>query len=343
MSAYASGSLGRGWRIAVFVLLPVILLCVMCLSIGFGATDVDLLSAIRGDAVLDRLILLHERLPRTILAALVGASLSVSGLAFQAVLRNPLADPFIIGVAGGAAVGGTVAMLLPIGAVIGAWGTPVMAFIFGLGTLALTYRLSRDRSGRMRAYEVLLIGVVFNTFASAVILILKVLVNAQKVQEMLLWLMGSLSSEIRGPWAIGVTFLITLVASIMIYRVTPALNALALGEEAAASVGVDANRVTRVVFVAGSMLVASAVSVAGLIGFVGLIVPHATRLLLGADLRRNLPAAALLGAAFLVAADLLARVLFPVFETEAPVGVFTALIGGPLFVWLLRREMGGLR
>ncbi len=323
----------------VLALLCLLLFGVMALSMAFGATDLDLQGAVQGTAPLDRLILLHERLPRTLLAALVGTSLSVAGLAFQAVLRNPLADPFIIGVAGGAAVGGTVAMLLPLSAVIGSWAGPGLAFAFGLATLALTYRLSRDRYGRMRAYEVLLIGVVFNTFASSLILVLKVLVDARKVQEMLLWLMGSLSSEIRGPGALGVTALITLIGTLTIYRTTPALNALALGEDDAASVGVDANRVTRIVFVAASLLVACAVSVAGLIGFVGLIVPHATRLLLGTDLRRNLPAAALLGAAFLVASDLMARMLFPVFETEAPVGAFTALIGGPVFVWLLRREM----
>ena len=220
-------------------------------------------------------------------------------------------------------------------------GVSFSAFVFALGAIGLTYRLSMDRVGRVRTYEVLLIGVVFNAFASAIIMFLKVVVRAEKAQEMLLWLMGTLSSDVRGWDSLLVTALIATLAMAALYSVTPALNALSLGEEDAASVGVDPARTTRVVFVAGSLLVAAAVSVAGLIGFVGLIVPHAVRTVTGSDHRVTLPACALLGATFLVLADLATRVLFPVFETEAPVGVLTALIGGPLFVYLLKR--GGRR
>lgn len=310
----------------------------MALSLAFGAAPIDLVAAVRGQAPRDLAVLLHERLPRTILAALVGASLSASGLAFQAVLANPLADPYIIGVAGGAAIGGTLAILFPLA--LGWAGTS--AFAFALGAIALTYRLSRDRVGRVRAYEVLLIGVVFNAFASAVIMFLKAVVRAEKAQEMLLWLMGTLSSDVRGWDAIGGTGLIVALALFGLLRLAPALNALSLGEEDAASVGVDPARTTRAVFLAGSLLVAAAVSVAGLIGFVGLIVPHAARLVVGSDHRRTLPASAVGGAAFLVVADLGTRVLFPVFETEAPVGVLTALVGGPVFVWILKRGSGAM-
>lgn len=315
-----------------------LLAAAMALSLAFGAAPLDLAAALRGDAPRDLAVLVHERLPRTVLAALVGASLSASGLAFQAVLANPLADPYIIGVAGGAAIGGTLAILFPLA--LGWVGTSASAFAFALGAIALTYRLSRDRVGRVRAYEVLLIGVVFNAFASAVIMFLKAVVRAEKAQEMLLWLMGTLSSDVRGWDAIGGTGLIVALALLGLLRVAPALNALSLGEEDAAGVGVDPARATRAVFLAGSLLVAAAVSVAGLIGFVGLIVPHAARLVVGSDHRRALPASAVGGAAFLVAADLGTRVLFPVFETEAPVGVLTALIGGPIFVWILKRGSG---
>ena len=322
-----------------FAVLVAILGGVMVLSFALGATSIDLSAALAGEGP-DRQVLLSERLPRTLLAAAVGAALSAAGLAFQAILSNPLADPYVIGVAGGAAIGGTLAMLLPVAALFGPLGVSASAFVFGLGAIVLTYRLSRDRRGRMRAYEVLLVGVVFNTFASAVIMFLKSVVRAEKAQEMLLWLMGTLSSDVRSPAAVAVTLGVTVVGILLLYSAAPALNALTLGEEDAASVGVDPVRATRLVFAAGSLLVAAAVSVAGMIGFVGLIVPHAVRALVGSDHRITLPASALLGAAFLVAADLATRMLFPVFQTEAPVGVLTALIGGPLFIWILKRGRG---
>lgn len=320
-----------------FAALLAVLAASVLLSLALGATSLDLVGALSGDVPADRLVLLRERLPRTLLAALVGASLSAAGLVFQAVLSNPLADPYVIGVAGGAAIGGTVALVLPFAALLGQPAVSAGAFAGGLGALLLTWRLSRDRRGRMRAYEVLLVGVVFNTFASAVIMFLKAVVRAEKAQEMLLWLMGTLSSDVRGPGALAVTAAVSGAAMLMLFATAPALNALALGEEDAAALGVDPARTTRRVFVAGSLLVASAVSVAGLIGFVGLIVPHAVRALVGSDHRVTIPATALLGAAFLVLADLGVRLLFPVFQTEAPVGVATALVGGPAFIWLLKR------
>jgi iron complex transport system permease protein len=323
------------------VFLGVALAGVFLLSLSFGATSIDLVGALTGDAPADRMVLLRERLPRTLLGVMVGGSLAAAGLVFQAVLNNPLADPYVIGVAGGAAIGGTFAMILPIGALLGQLGVSLSAFVAGLGAIAMTYRLSRDRLGRMRAYEVLLVGVVFNTFASAVIMFMKAVVRADKAQEMLLWLMGTLSSDVRGPEAIGTSFAVMFLALFMLFRIAPDLNALAMGEDDAATLGVDPVRTTRMVFVAGSLLVASAVSVAGMIGFVGLIVPHAVRSLIGSDHRVTLPACVLLGAAFLVGADLATRLLFPVFETEAPVGVVTALVGGPMFVYLLKR--GGER
>jgi len=322
---------------AFFAALAVLLVASVLSSLALGATPLDLLGALTGDAASDRLVLLRERLPRTLLAAIVGASLSTSGLVFQAVLSNPLADPYVIGVAGGAALGGSLALVLPGIALLGHAGVSAAAFLGGLGAVALTWRLSRDRRGRMRTYEVLLVGVVFNTIASAAIMFLKSVVRAEKAQEMLLWLMGTLSSDVRSPGAILGTLAVALFAMGLLFASAPALNALAMGEEDAAAVGVDPARTTRRVFLAGSLLVAAAVSVAGMIGFVGLIVPHAVRALVGSDHRVTIPGSALLGASFLVLADLLTRLMFPVFETEAPVGVLTALIGGPAFIWLLKR------
>jgi len=322
----------------LFAGLVLLLAVATLLSLSFGATRLDLAAVLDRTSAQDLAILVHERLPRTVLAVLVGAALSCAGLAFQAVLVNPLADPYIIGVSGGAAIGGTLAILAPFG--LERLGVSASAFVFALAAILLTYSLSRDRTGRVRAYEVLLIGVVFNAFASAVIMFLKAVVRAEKAQEMLLWLMGTLSSEVRGWDVIAATAAVIGVAFLGLMRIAPSLNALALGEEDAAGVGVDPVRTMRAVFFGGSLLVAAAVSVSGLIGFVGLIVPHAVRLLLGSDHRLTLPAGAIAGAAFLVLADLASRVLFPVFETEAPVGVLTALIGGPVFVVILKRRFG---
>lgn len=328
-----------GRKIVVLSGLFLLLLCAMFLSILFGATTIDVFSILSGDSVgdLEKAILLRERLPRTIMGASVGASLAAAGLAFQAILKNPLADPYVIGVAGGSAIGGTLAMILPVAALFGQAGVSAMAFLFGLLAIAGTYRLSRDAGGRVNVWEVLLVGVIFNTFASAVIMFMKSVVRAQKAQEMLMWLMGTLSSDIRGPGAIILSVGMTLAGGVVLFLQAPALNALSIGEEDAASVGIDTARTTRIVLAAGSLLVASAVSVAGMIGFVGLIVPHGVRVLVGADHRFTVPASLLTGAAFLVLSDVAARVLFPVFQTEAPVGVLTALIGGPVFVWLLRK------
>ncbi len=328
---------GKAGRAAILVIMALAAAGAALLSILLGATRMDFLGAITGDSPVDRAILLRERLPRTVIGGSVGASLAAAGLAFQAILKNPLADPYVIGVAGGAAVGGTLAMILPVAAFLGQAGVSIFAFVFGLLAIACTSWLSRDSRGRLNVWEVLLVGVIFNTFASAVIMFLKSVVRAQKAQEMLMWLMGTLSSDVRGPWAVILTVVMTMAGGLVLFRLSPDLNALTVGEEDAASVGVDTQRTTRIVLAAGSLLVASAVSVSGMIGFVGLIVPHGVRALVGSDHRFTVPASMLAGAAFLVLADVATRVLFPVFQTEAPVGVLTALVGGPVFVWLLKR------
>lgn len=325
----------------LFGIFSVILVFTFLLSVLMGATKVDILAALEGKAPKDLAVIVYERLPRTILAAIVGAALSASGLAFQAVLANPLADPFIIGVAGGAAIGGTLAILLPLEGLAHPLSISTSAFIFALLSIAMTYALSKDRTGRIRSYEVLLIGVVFNAFASAVIMFLKAVVKAEKAQEMLLWLMGTLSSNVRGPLPIGLLAGVVALGLVILFRQSVNLNALSLGEDEAASVGVDPSSTTRATFIGGSLLVAAAISGAGLIGFVGLIVPHIVRALFGRDHRLTLIASCLCGASFLIASDLCTRLLFPVFQTEAPVGVLTAFIGGPTFVYLLKR-MGDL-
>ncbi|GMV42061.1 MAG: ABC transporter permease [Myxococcales bacterium] len=320
--------------------LAVLLVAAAAASASFGSTSIDLGHALSSEPTIDRIILLHDRLPRTALAVIVGAALAVVGVAFQALVRNPLADPFVLGTSGGAALGATASLVLGLGAIPVAGlvlpGTPLLAFAGAAGALALVYGLASFR-GRLLPVHLLLIGVVFNFFASAVIMFLKTVVAAQKAQEMLLWLMGSLSLEGLSLRDIALSGTLVAGGIAVIAASSGALNVISLGDEGAAHLGVDLDRVRRRIFVATSLMVGAAVSVSGLIGFVGLVVPHALRLVLGPDHRLLVPASALAGAALLVLCDLLARLLFPVLTTEAPVGVLTAFIGGPVFVWLLVR------
>lgn len=305
-----------------------------------GSTGLDLERAL--DAARqpnpDREILFGHRVPRVVLGAVAGGALAVVGAAFQALLRNPLADPYILGVSGGAALGGTIAIAAGLPAVAGlaAASVPLTSFLGGLGSLALVYSLS-IRGRRARPTDVLLIGVVFNAFASAVIMFLKTVVSAQKAQEMLFWLMGTLSMERVGGTELALTAAFVAAGTLVLLADAGRLNLLTFGEEDARTLGVAVEAVRGRVFVASSLMVGAVVAVTGLIGFVGLVVPHAVRLVVGPDHRILLPASVLVGAAFLPLADLGTRLLFPVLETATPVGVVTAVVGGPTFVWLLRR------
>ncbi len=277
-------------------------------------------------------IVLRVRLPRVLLAVLVGACLAVAGALFQALLRNPLADPFVLGVSGGAALGGIAALSL--GAALG-WGyaaVPPAAFAGAIATTLLLYAIAGVR-GRVSTTQLLLTGVVFNAFASAAIVFLTSLAGRSEGAGIFLWLIGSLSA-VRAdvlPWV--ACFLAAGLACAL--PMARGLNALTLGEESAEQLGVDVERQKRLLLLSTSLMVGAAVSVSGLIGFVGLIIPHLLRLLVGPDHRLLVPSAALAGAAFLVVCDTLARVLLA--GRELPVGAITALAGGPLFLWLLHR------
>lgn len=278
-------------------------------------------------------IVLRVRLPRVLLGAAVGASLAVAGVLFQALLRNPLADPFVLGVSGGAALGGIAALSLGAAFGFGAAAVPPAAFAGALIAIALLYLVAGPR-GRIAPTQLLLIGVIFNAFASAAIVFLASLAGLAEGASLFLWLIGSLSSlriEVAGWVALFLGLGLALAL-----RSARALNLLALGEESAQQLGIDIAREQRLLLLAASLMVGAAVAAAGLIGFVGLIIPHLLRLVLGPDHRLLLPASALVGAAFLVFCDTLARSLPG--GRELPVGAITALAGGPFFLWLLRRE-----
>jgi len=277
-------------------------------------------------------IVLRVRLPRVLLAALVGASLSVAGVLFQALLRNPLADPFVLGVSGGAALGGIAVMAFGASAGLGYAFVPAAAFLGALAATLLLFGVAGAR-GRLSSTSLLLTGVVFNAFASAAIVFIASLAGLAEGTSIFLWLIGNLSAA-RLDAAAGVA--VFLVAGLgCAVPLARGLDLLALGDEAAAQLGVDVPRMKRLLLLATALMVGAAVSVSGLIGFVGLIIPHLLRLVLGPGHRLLVPATALGGAAFLVLCDTAARTLLA--GRELPVGAVTALVGGPLFLVLLRR------
>lgn len=312
------------------------------LGVALGSEPVSLVRAATEPDSFDRAAV-ALRLPRVLLGAGAGAGLSVVGVALQAALRNPLAEPYVLGVSGGAALGATLAIVLGVTAAtaLGASVLPLFALVGGLAAMALVHGVTRGRGargapGRGGAASILLVGVVVNAFASALITFLKSLVSAQQSQALLYWLVGFLDAP--RPAALGFVWLYTLLGAGVILRDAPRLNLLALGDETAESLGVDVAALSRRTLLASSLVVGAVVSVTGLIGFVGLVVPHALRRVLGPDARTLVPASFFAGAALLVACDLASRLAFRGLGTVPPVGAVTALLGGPAFLWLLRRE-----
>jgi iron complex transport system permease protein len=323
--------------------LAVLLALTLALGVAIGPSGLalaevwDVLAGRTGGAAAD--IVLSVRLPRVGLAAAVGAALAVAGVVFQALLRNPLADPYVLGVSGGAALGGIAVLTLGSAFGLGYAAVPPAAFAGALGTLVLLLAVAGP-AGRLSPTSLLLIGVVFNAFASAAIVFLASLAGLAEGAQVFLWLIGSLADA--RPALVGSVAAFVAIGLLAIVPFGRALDLLALGEESAALLGIDAPRVRLWLLLASSLLVGAAVSVAGLIGFVGLVVPHALRLVLGPDHRLLVPASALAGAAFLVTCDTLARTLLG--GRELPVGALTALAGGPFFLLLLRRTQArGLR
>ncbi|MBA4396575.1 MAG: iron ABC transporter [Syntrophus sp. (in: bacteria)] len=328
--------------IRVVLLLLAAFLIVLIVSLVTGPGDVSplflakrLFSVFQGaEAGLDpseKSILLSIRLPRILFAGIVGAALSAAGVVFQAVLRNPLADPYILGISGGAAVGAIIGIIIGAGAV--PFGIAGLAFLGALLTIFTIFWVAGSRTDR-QANTLLLTGVIINAFFSAVIMFLISMSSSDRLHSVFFWLMGDLSLAEKGE--VLFTGLFLLAGFIVMIMHARSLNLLLTGEETAMQLGVDVEKTKKILLVTASMTTAAAVSVSGTIGFVGLIIPHLLRLTLGPDHRLLLPAAVLFGASFLAAADTLARsVLAPV---ELPVGVVTALCGAPFFIYLLYRR-----
>ncbi len=320
--------------------LVTLLLLAMLAGVGLGAVRVapaQIVGALqRALAGMPRdaadAVIVDIRLPRVLLAALVGACLSVAGVLYQALFRNPLADPYILGVSSGAGLGATIVIVATTTATTWRYlGIPLGAFIGALLTILLVVRLASWR-GRLDTASLLLAGVAISYTLAALTSFLMVL-SRESMASVVFWMMGGLTSAswryvavIAPMFALGVILPLTHARE---------LNLMLLGDTRASELGVDVERFKRLVLASGSLLTAAAVSVSGLIGFVGLMVPHAVRLVLGPDHRLLVPASVLGGAMVMVLADLVARtILAPV---EIPVGIVTALVGGPFFVWLLVR------
>ena len=283
----------------------------------------------------DAQIFFIARLPRVIAAALVGAALASAGVVFQALLRNPLATPFTLGVSAGASLGAMLVIIFGAAVSLGPLSpVPVASFAGATAATAIVYWLA-TRSGRAISTSVLLLaGVTLNSFFSALIMFVQYVADFAQVYRAVRWLMGDLDV---GGFEPIVGALPLLILAFAVFALLPgSLNLLSLGTDAAAARGVDVVRSQRLAFFSASLATSAAVSLAGPIGFIGIVVPHLVRLVVGVDHRIVLPASALFGAAFLVACDLAARTLLA--PVEIPVGVVTALIGGPFFLWLLVRH-----
>lgn len=331
-------------------ILAAILFVVVVIALKMGAVPVSLYGlgrdlirvAFRQTSQLSseyRLIIFDIRLPRILLGIFVGASLSVAGASFQALLRNPLADPYVLGVSSGAAVGAIIALIvephLALAPEIGALFTPVGAFLGAASTVTAVYFLGR-REGQIDSATLLLAGIISASFLSAIIMFFMATLTGGNYRGMAFWMMGDLSSPLQPivNWILRLGF---FIAAGVIYTTAADLNLLLAGEKEAMHLGVDVRRVRLVVYIAASLLTGLAVSVSGAIGYVGLLVPHVMRLLFGSDHRILLPTAALGGAIALVIADTLARTV--VSPAELPVGAMTAIAGAPLFLYLLRRRL----
>lgn len=274
-------------------------------------------------------ILFDIRFARILLAATVGGALAVAGASYQALLRNPLAEPYLLGVSNGAAVGTMIAMILFEAT---EWSRPVLAFAGALAATAIVYQLGRGRAGATPE-RLILAGIIVTTFLSSVIVFITTLFDATRIRSFTFWLLGDLSGATTG--ILWMTIVCVIVGSAVLALHSRSLNLLMLGERDAFDLGVEVRRVRLIVFLTASSLVGLSVASAGSVGYVGLVIPHLLRLSVGSDNRIVMPAAVLAGACFVVVADTVARTLIA--PRELPVGAITALIGAPLFIYLLRR------
>ncbi|OED33307.1 ABC transporter permease [Planococcus maritimus] len=284
-------------------------------------------------------ILWNIRMPRVVLAGLVGAALAIAGAAFQGLLKNPLADPYTLGVSSGAAVGAVMTLFFGISIpFLGLFTLPVISMIGALITMLAVMGFARLVDRSMKMETVILTGIIFSSFLGS-IMSLMIALTGEELRQIIGWLLGSVS--MRGWPYVQMALPFVLVGSFVLWLYRRELNAMLFGEERAQHLGVDVKRSKMAILIGGSVLTGSAVAVSGTIGFVGLVVPHITRLVWGSDHRHVLPLSFINGAALLIVCDLVARTIIS--PTELPIGVITAFIGAPVFAFIFfRQRRGGL-
>lgn len=297
---------------------------------GFVSVFDALFRPVTDNPPLVQTIIWKLRLPRVIMAILVGASLSLGGLVFQALLRNPLAEPYILGISGGAAIGGIIGILIGLSRFP---GVSLLAFLGSMATLVLVLFLSTGRT-MLRKDALLLAGVMVNAFCHAIIMLLVSMAQDNRLHNVIAWLMGDLS--VASLTESGYLAILVIPCFIVIFFFAHIMNVLLLGKEMAISMGINVKAVILILLIISSFMVSSTVAYCGLIGFVGLVIPHLLRMILGPDHRVLVPASILGGGAYLVLCDLLARSLPK--NGELPVGVITAMVGVPIFIILLKRS-----
>ncbi len=319
--------------------LGILLVFLLVIASTIGAIQIPFQDLVTGQlSEFDQAVLFNIRFPRVLLAAIVGAALGVSGAAMQGLFRNPLADPTLIGITGGAAlcVAATIVFVGPIAGYLGLYSLSFAAFAGGSVTCLIILRLSR-LSGTFSVTHMLLAGIALNALTFASSGYLSFLSDDQQLRAISFWSMGSLGGALWEPVIVAMTIVIPCI--IAISRKSKELNVLLLGEENATYIGIDTQRLKRTIVVCAALCVGMAVAVSGVIGFIGLVVPHLIRLMFGADHRLLIPGSALLGASLLLLADTLARTIAA--PTEIPVGILTSIVGGPFFLWLLIRQSKG--
>ncbi|MDD3840664.1 MAG: iron chelate uptake ABC transporter family permease subunit [Clostridia bacterium] len=334
----------------IMVMLIIVLILIVILSCTFGAAqNVDFITSVKilfsnmpliGSFIKNagihpeyEIIVLNLRLPRILLAGLIGAGLSVSGAVFQGILKNPMADPYIIGVSSGAAFGATVAIYLGLNLTfLGFGAVSIMSFVGAIGATLVVYFISKV-GNKVPVVTLLLAGVAVSSFLSALISFI-MLFSREQVHNVIFWIMGSLSNARWNNVYIALPCIGIGIA--ILFCFAQDLNIMLLGDETASHLGVEVEKIKRILMIVASFVAASAVSVSGIIGFVGLIIPHAIRIIFGPDHRALLPLSALTGSIFLIVADNIARTI--VQPIEIPVGVITALCGGPFFIYLLKKN-----
>ncbi len=343
------------WKICLVLFAA--LLLVSALSLVTGVVRVPFDQLLESDVI-------RMRLMRILLGIVAGAGLSVAGVIFQALLRNPLAEPYVLGVSSGAGLAAAVAIVLGL-SILGVWTVPAAAFLGALATIMMVYAIARRPGGVVPVQTLLLSGVVVGAVMGSILMFLvsssetvgledtfhpqsdsatsdpnapqSTAPSGQRLHKVIWWLLGNLQTSNTGLLgAVAVLVVTGLVASVLLAR---DLNLMTLGEEPAAHLGIEVERSKKLFFLLGSLMAGATVAACGLIGFVGLIVPHGVRMAVGPDHRKLVPASALAGAAFMVAADIVARTILS--PEEIPIGVVTAFLGGPFFLCLLRRRRGG--